>query len=112
MLQIAAICYISHSEIITVQPWITREFIENNPKEFKQILFDLGMDINYPVEEQDVIHRNRFGNINSGLRWVGNERCDKSWIESGFASTAVVDKSKNSKLLIDIYRMRGLVESE
>ena len=63
MLKIAAISYVSLSEIQTVANWVTEEFIEENPEIFKKMLFDLGMDVyNYPWEVQNVTHRNRFGN--------------------------------------------------
>jgi len=43
-------------------------------------------------------------------RFVGNERTDKEWIESGYASREAKDKSSGSKLLTDIYRQKGMVE--
>ena len=68
------------------------------------------MDIRYPHEAQDVQHRNRFGNIISCLRFVGNERYDTEWVNSSYASCAAIDKSKNNYLLTDIYASRGEVE--
>ena len=38
MLRIAAISYISLSEIQTVANWVTEEFIEENPEVFKKML--------------------------------------------------------------------------
>ena len=113
MLRIAAISYISLSEIQTVANWVTEEFIEENPEVFKKMLFDLGMDVyNYPWEVQNVTHRNRFGNTITCPRYVGNERIDKEWVSSLYSSVEARDKSLNNKILNDLYRFKGLVESE
>lgn len=112
MLKIAAISYVSLSEIQTVANWVTEEFIEENPDIFKKMLFDLGMDVyNYPWEVQNVTHRNRFGNIITCPRYVGNERVDHGWVSSGHASYEAVAKSADNKILTDLFRMRGMVES-
>lgn len=112
-LKIAAVIYISLSEMQTVSPWVTEDFIEENPEAFKKILFELGMDVyNYPYEIQDLTHRNRFGNIITCKRWVGNERTDKPWLDTPYASVEARDKSLNNKILTDLYKARGLVESE
>ena len=113
MLKIAAISYVSLSEIQTVANWVTEEFIEENPDIFKKMLFDLGMDVyNYPWEVQNVTHRNRFGNIITCPRYVGNERVDSEWVNSPYSSIEARDKSLNNKILNDLYRFKGLVESE
>jgi len=101
------------SEIQTEYPWITEEFVDENPEEFKQMLYDAGMDVyNYPYETQDVTHRNRFNNIVTCKRFVGNERIDKSWVNSDYASREAIDKASGNRLLVDCYAARGLVESE
>lgn len=113
MLKIAAISYVSLSEIQTVANWVTEEFIEENPDIFKKMLFDLGMDVyNYPWEVQNVTHRNRFGNIITCLRYVGNERVDPEWVNSPYSSVEARDKSLNNSILTDIYRSKGMVEVE
>lgn len=112
-LVIAAVSYISLSEIQTVDKTITEEWIEKNPKQFEDILYSLGMDTkNYPYERQDVTHRNRFGNVITCPRWVGNERICKEWVESGYASVEAKDKSLNNSILTDCYRARGMCEVE
>lgn len=112
MLKIAAVSYISLSEIQTVANWVTDEFVEENPDVIKQMLYDLGMDVfEYPFEVQEVTHRNRFGNIITCKRFVGNERIDKEWIESDYCSVEARDKSLNNKILTDLYRAKGMVES-
>lgn len=113
MLRIAAISYISLSEIQTVANWVTEEFIEENPEVFKKMLFDLGVDVyNYPWEVQNVTHRNRFGNIITCPRYVGNERVDQEWVNSPHSSVEARDKSLNNSILTDIYRSKGMVEVE
>ncbi len=94
-----------------MKPEITEEWIKTNKEEFDKLLYGLGMDIRYPYETQDVQHRNRFGNIISCLRFVGNERFDKEWCDSSYASYEAIAKSANNRILTDIFRMKGMVES-
>ena len=111
MLNIVALRYISLSEINKVQPEVNRKWIENNPEEFNKILFELGVDVSVPYEYQDHLqHRNFFNEVVVCDRVVGNERQDLEWLESGFASIEAKDKSKGLRLLVDLYRLRGLVE--
>jgi len=113
MLNICAIEYVSLSELETVMPWITLEWTEENPDILKNMLHDLGMDAwNYPVDVQDCTHRNRFGNVITTRRWVGNSRVDKEWLESGYASTAAKDRALGNKLLIESYLKRGEADVE
>ena len=112
-LKIAAVCYVSLSKIQTVVNWVTEEFIEENPEVFKEMLYDLGMDVyNYPWETQVVTHRNRFNNIITCPRYVGNERTDAQWINSGYCSVEAKDKSLNNSILTDLYRQKGMVDVE
>ena len=111
-IQIAAIVYISLSEIQTIAPWVDLEFIENNEEVFEQMLYDLGLDLNYPYETQDVTHRNRFGSVITCPRYVGKERLDKEWLKSGYSSVEARDKALGSRILTDSYRLRGMTESE
>lgn len=113
MLNICAIEYVSLSELETVMPWINKEWIDDNFETFKKMLWDLGVDsLNYPVEEQYNTHRNRFNNLITTYRWVGNSRLDREWIQSSYASAAAKDKATGNRLLVDCYRLRGEVESE
>jgi hypothetical protein len=110
-MQIAALIFVSMSELALVMPDITYDWVDNNPEEFNKILHDLGMNVNQPIDMQETIqHRNRFDKIVTCSRWVGNERTDKDWVNSGYASQAAIDKSKDNKLLNDLYRLRGAVE--
>ena len=111
MLQIAAHSVISLTEILTVAPQMTKEFFDANPEVLRETLYNLGIEsYNLPVEEQFVQHRNRFGNVVTDWRWVGDERIDADWCQSGHASKAAKDKASGNRLLVDVYRMRGEVE--
>ena len=113
MLNIIALRYISLSEINKFRPEVNRKWIKNNEEEFKSILHQLGMDISVPWDYQENIqHRNYFNEIVTCDRIVGNERTDSEWTHSGLASQEAIDKSRNSRLLVDIYRMKGMVDVE
>ena len=110
-MQITALCIVSISEIAKVIPDITYDWIDNNKSKFMDMLYDLGMNVTQPIEYQPTIrHKNRFNEIVVCDRYVGNERTDKEWVSSGYASEAALDKSKNNRLLIDLYRLKGQVE--
>ena len=113
MLDIIALRYISLSEINKFRPEINKEWIEQHPAEFKEILFSLGVDVEIPWDYQENLnHRNAFNESVTCDRIVGNERTDQEWVDSGFASREAIDKSKQSRLLTDLYRMKGLVQSK
>lgn len=113
MLEIIALSYISFSEIQKVDKSITPEWAESNIERFHSILHNLGMDMEIPYDwQRNIQHRNRFNEIVTCDRIVGNSRTDKEWVESGYASLEAIDKSKKSKLLTDLYRMKGLVQSK
>ena len=106
--KILALVYVSSSEIAKVIPdWDEVKAAEDEDY-FKSILWQLGVDTEQPIEWQTLQHRNRFNEVVICSRWVGNERQDKQWIESGYASKEAVDKSKNSKMLDSSYRSRAL----
>ena len=110
MSSIIALVYISLSELQTIDPKYTEEWVDSSEQELLGVLQGLGLDINQPWERQVVTHRNKFGNINTCSRFVGNERISESWIESGYASQEAKDKASGSKLIFDLYRMRGMTE--
>lgn len=109
-MQIVALVYVSLSELQTIDKKYTDEYFETYPDELEKVLHGLGMDTKNNIEVQELTHRNRFNNIVTCKRWVGNELTTKEWINSGYASQAAIDKSKNSKMLTDLYRLRGAVE--
>lgn len=103
---IVALCIISESEIIKVMPNYSSDF-EYRDDEFKDFLYSLGMQVDRPYQRQDGLqHRNRFNEIVVCSRWVGEERLDEAWINSGYASRSAIDKASGSKLTEDIYRSR------
>ena len=110
MSQIIALVYISLSELQTVEPRYNLEWADSSENELLGVLHGLGIDVNQSVERQVVEHRNRFGNLITCSRWVGCERIDKEWIESGYASQEAKDKASGSKLVFDLYRLRGMTE--
>ena len=110
-MQIAAHVFVSLSEITEVFPNLTPESLNDKPDDLKQILFDLGMSLETDIEiQENIMHRNRFGQIVQCTRWVGDERTDEEWLKSGYASQAAKDKAKGGRLLLDMYRLKGEVE--
>ena len=106
--KILALVYVSSSEIAKVIPdWDEVKAMED-PEKFNLLLFELGIDPKFPIELQlNYQHRNRFDEVVICSRWVGHERQDKEWINSGYASKEAVDKAKNSRLLDSSYRSRA-----
>lgn len=112
MLEIIALSYISFSELQKVDNTITPEWAENNTEEFNKTLYSLGMDTSIPYDwQRNIPHRNRFNEVVTCDRIVGNELTTKEWIHSGHASQEAIDKASRSRLLVDLYRQKGLVES-
>ena len=110
MSSIIALVYISQSELWTVNPLYTEEWVQNNPQQLEPVLYDLGLDVNQPYETQFNTHRNRFGNIDTCTRWVGNSRLDDEWILSSYASEEAETKKQGNGLVKDLYSMRGMTE--
>jgi hypothetical protein len=110
MSSIIALVYISLSELQTIDRKYTEEWVDNSEQELKQVLYGLGMEVSQNYERQVVEHRNRFGNLITGSRFVGNSRTDPEWINSGYASEEAIAKASGSRLVFDLYRMRGLTE--
>ena len=105
---IAALKAISLSEIATVDKKYTEEYADENPEEMQQIIYDLGIDTSQKYERQVKTHRNAFNNVITCSRWIGEERIDPDWTESGYASPEAIDRSKGNKLLDDLYRSKDL----
>lgn len=110
-MQIIALCIISMSEIAKVIPDITYKWIDENETKFYRMLHELGMDTRLNIERQEqIMHRNRLGEIRECDRWVGQERIDKQWLASGYATQEAIDKASGNRLILDIYRLKGQVE--
>lgn len=101
--------HISESEIAILYPDYQYSWFENNTEKLKGILFDLGADTNQYFEyHEPTQHRNRLGKVVTCGRYFCQERLDNDWIKSGYASEAAKDKVKNSRMLDDLYRAKGL----
>lgn len=111
MSNIIALSIISAMDIMEVKPDYTYKWAEENPNDFKEILEHFGMDTRNGFETQaDVTHRTKLNRLVTCDRYVSSERIDDEWINSGYASREAKDKASGSKLLKDVYRMRGMVE--
>lgn len=108
---IIALSIVSSYDIAKVKKDFTYQFVKDNLEDFKDILYRFGMNVNSGFETQEnVLHRTLAGDVVQGDRYVGSERTDKEWLESGFASREAKDRASGSKLLTDIYRAKGLTE--
>ena len=111
MSNIIALSIVSAADIAEVKPDFTYQWAEENKGDFYEILWAFGMNVNQGVEIQEAAnHRTRLNRLVNCDRYVGNERTDKAWIESGYASREAKDKASGSKLLADIYRGKGMTE--
>lgn len=110
MSEIAAIRIVSLSELYAADNKFTEMYAmqPENEDELMQVLYDAGIDLNQPWEHQFNTHRNNFNEVYTGSRFVGLERIDKDWLLSGVASREAIDKAKGNKLLVDLYRSKGL----
>lgn len=105
---IVACCIVSESELQLAVPDYSYEYENTHPEAFKSIMFDFGMDTSQEFKRQDgLTHRNKLNQVVTCSRWVGNERIDSAWVESGYASKEAMDKHSGSKILEDLYRKRG-----
>lgn len=57
--------------------------------DINQLLHELGFDISFALEHEECQHRNRRGEIVTGKLFMGIERSDKAWLDSGWASDEV-----------------------
>jgi hypothetical protein len=75
------------------------------------ILYNLGMDVSKGIEQQNgLMHRNRLNKVVKCPRWVGEERQDEEWINSGYASQEALDKYSGNRILEDLYRSKNLTQ--
>lgn len=106
---IQASLHVSESEIAALYPDYEYNWFDNDIEKLKSILFDLGLDTAQYFEYQTATqHRNRINKIVTCGRFYGSERSDTDWLNSGYASAAAKDKSRNSRLTDDLYRMKAL----
>jgi hypothetical protein len=106
---IVASVFVSESELKVAKPEFYSGFEDKNPTVFKQWLYELGVDTNLPVAKQRGLkHRNRMNQVVTCDRWLGEERQDADWINSGYASREARDKYSGNRILEDLYRSRNL----
>ena len=108
---IVATVIISESELALGTPEYNSKYEEEHPGRFKQALYALGADLSLPYKRQDGLwHRNRLNQVVLCSRWIAQERQDKAWIKSGYASREAIDKYSGSKILEDLYRMKSMTQ--
>lgn len=106
---IAAMVHVSESEIVKVYPDYKNSWHETDNEKLKQILNDFGIDTTRPIYLQGPFqHRNRLNEIVTCFRYYGDERMDKEWINSGYASRELLDKVKGGRFINELYQMKGL----
>lgn len=107
-MQIPALVFVSISEVQVVKPFVTPDWIADNRDEFYKYLYDLGIDTKKFVDKQEgIFHRNRLNKVVFGDRYLGYERTDKAWLDSGYATQEAKDSAVDSKLLEDLYKRKG-----
>ena len=52
-----------------------------NEEDLNKLLYIFGIDTNYPVERQELKHRNWQGVVVDCPRWVGVKRTDQEWLD-------------------------------
>jgi len=92
---------LSVSDLLLIDDFKTA-FGSDDKKAIEKILFENGMDINEPVSLEFSKHRNLRGNIVSCERYVGEERQDLSWRQSGAASWDCIVASCDLDLRIQL----------
>lgn len=108
---IVAKVIISESELAIGIPEYNSNYEQEHPGKFKQVLYRLGIDVSLPYARQDGLwHRNRLNQVVLCSRWIGEERQDRNWVRSGYASREAVDKYSGSKILEDLYRMKSMTQ--
>lgn len=101
---IYAAAYVSESELKMLDKNYDSSWETNCPDKFNQLLWNLGLNVYQAYQRQDVIpHRNKLNKVVVCSRWVGNERYDQEWINSGYASQEAIDRDKNNALLDSLY---------
>lgn len=101
---------ISESEIALAYPEYDSSWLVENIDDLKTVLWDFGMDTvneNFTLSEV-VQHRNRLGKIVTSGRYIGQERSDEEYLNSGYASESARDKARNSPMTDCLYREKGL----
>ncbi len=101
---------VSESEIAMLYPEYNISWLMEEIDDLKTVLWDMGMDtVNENFELSEIVqHRNRLGKVVTCGRYVGIQRSDDDWLNSGYATQDAIDKARNSRMTDDLYRMKGL----
>jgi hypothetical protein len=100
---IHAFVIFSESELALVKPDYTTDWADENISELKELLFELGANVNKPIEIQEgLIHRNRMNKVVQCRRYACHERTDKDWLASGYASREAKNKASGNRLIRDM----------
>lgn len=108
----SAYVVVSLSELRKLPRW-DETIIERDYKAFMKILFSLGLDVKRGVEVQEGLeHRNKLNEIVTCTRFVGFERTDKEWLQSGFASTDVLYAVSDAEVQKEMRRLSKRMDTE
>jgi len=67
---------------------------DGTEEKIKELLFQLGVDTQFPVDCEVVTHRNMQNQVVTCEYYMGRERTDKAYIRSGHASIEALYASK------------------
>lgn len=88
------------------------EEVRNDPTQFLEILYKVGIDTSKPIEIQENLpHRNAFKEIVTCPRFVGVERTDVEWQDSGNISMASLIACSDPETQKDIAKMSRTITS-
>jgi len=109
---IIASCIVSESELQLQSPLFKAEdSVDTNgnlEEWFLDVLCEMGMDTRQSIKfDLSITHRNKLNKVVTCGRWLGEERTDPAWLNSGYASRAAKDKAGGSFLVEESYRQRG-----
>lgn len=95
---------LSVSDLLLIEKF-QEAFGKDDKKTIERILRDNGMDVTEPYSLEYSRHRNLRGNIVSCERYVGEERNDKEWLDSGAASWECIIENCDLDLRIQLKTM-------
>lgn len=79
---------------ISVSDLIRCPGFDGTDEKIKELLYKLGVDTRHPVDVEVVTHRNMQNQVVTCEYYMGRERTDKVWIQSGHASIEALYASK------------------
>ena len=104
-------CVYTLNELQTLVPSLRKEHLlskdENIKKHIIKMFWHLGCDATDIEIQEDVVCRNRFGKVDDSARVIVNERLDRAWVESKYASEFAKLYTKDVGVMKDIDRLRN-----